>query len=150
VLLIDNADLDQPLCSRLDTEDGNVAPILERHLLELLAPPAETSRSFVARVSKLMAKRLGQGEVTIDAIAAEMSMSVRSLRRHLTEEGSSFRQILQQHRRATIEAILRDEGARLSDLAGRLSYSDGAVLSRAFKSWTGMSPREYAKAQHQD
>lgn len=150
VLIMDNVELDQPLHSRLDGEDGNIAPILERHLLELLGPPAEVSQSFVSRVSRLMAKRLGRGEVTIDAVAAELSMSVRSLRRHLTEEGSSFRQILQQHRRTTIEAMLRGDGARLSDLAGRLSYSDGAVLSRAFKSWTGMSPREYAKAQRQD
>jgi AraC-like DNA-binding protein len=45
-----------------------------------------------------------------------------------------------------IETILTSEGARLSDLASRLSYSDSAVLSRAFKTWTGVSPRQYAKS----
>ena len=83
--------------------------------------------------------------MTVDAIAAEMGISVRSLRRHLASERTSFRQILQSHRRCAIEAILCSDGARLSDLANRLSYSDSAVLSRAFKSWTGVSPRAYAK-----
>jgi AraC-like DNA-binding protein len=90
---------------------------------------------------------VGRADVTVDVIAAEMSMSVRSLRRHLAAEGSSFRQILRLHRRTMMESILRTDDARLGDLAGRLNYSDGAVLSRAFKSWTGMSPRQYAKSK---
>lgn len=67
--------------------------------------------------------------------------------RHLTQDGTSFRQILQARRRTAIEAILSSNGARLADLAGSMSYSDSAVLSRAFKSWTGMSPRAYARSR---
>jgi len=147
LLLISRADMEQPLRSRLDSEKGDVASILERHLRELLGPPAETPQSYAARVSSLIARRVGRAAVTIDVVAAEMNLSVRSLRRHLTAEGSSFRQILRMHRRTLMESILRADDAHLGDLAGRLSYSDGAVLSRAFKSWTGMSPRKYIKSQ---
>jgi len=50
--------------------------------------------------------------------------------------------------REMIESILRSpEGARLSTLARRLSYSDSAVLSRAFKGWKGLSPRQYKKSR---
>ena len=113
--------------------------------MELLAPPRESRQTFAARAGNLIAKRLGRTSVTFDTLAADMNMSIRSLRRHLTDEGTSFRQLLQQHRRSMIESILRSEGARLSDLAGRLNYSDSAVLSRAFKTWTGVSPRQYSK-----
>jgi AraC-like DNA-binding protein len=147
LLLISRRDMEQPLRWRLDPQESDVAPILERHLRELLGPPAETSHTYVARVGDLLARRVGRAAVTIDVIAAEMSMSVRSLRRHLTEEGSSFREILRTHRRTMMESILRADDARLADLAGRLNYSDGAVLSRAFKSWTGMSPRQYVKSK---
>jgi AraC-like DNA-binding protein len=143
-LIIANSDLDKPL-RRFDPAEHDVAPILERHLLELLAPRVDAAETIAGRVDALIARRLGRAEVTVEALAAEMSMSVRSLRRHLTAERTSFRQILQAHRRTAIEAILCSNGARLSDLASRLSYSDSAVLSRAFKSWTGMSPRAYAK-----
>ena len=145
ILVIANEDLDQPLRLRLKPSDEDVTVILERHLMELLATPAESERTYAARAGNLIARRLGRTSVTIDAVAAEMNMSVRSLRRHLTDEGTSFRQLLQQHRRTMIETILRSEDARLSDLANRLSYSDSAVLSRAFKTWTGVSPRQYTK-----
>jgi len=145
-LIIANDDLEKTLRWRFDASEQDVTPILERHLLELLAPPARLLQTVATRADALIARRLGRGSVTIETVAAEMNMSVRTLRRHLTEEKTSFRQILQAHRRATIETILRSDGARLSDLASRLSYSDSAVLSRAFKTWTGMSPRAYAKS----
>lgn len=147
LLLISSRDMEQPLRSRLGLEEGDVAPILERHLRELLGPPVEAAHSCVERVGALVARRVGRADVTIDVIAAEMNMSVRSLRRHLSAEGSSFRQILRVHRRTMMETILSSDDARLGDLAGRLNYSDSAVLSRAFKTWTGMSPRQYIKSK---
>lgn len=147
-LIIADSDVCKPLRYRFDVAEQHVAPILERHLMDLLGPTDEqVSPTIAAQANALIARRLGRREVSIEAVAAELSMSVRSLRRHLTEEGTSFRQILQAHRRTAIETILRSDGARLSDLASRLSYSDSAVLSRAFKAWTGMSPRAYAKSQ---
>jgi AraC-like DNA-binding protein len=147
-LIIANADLEKPLRWRFEAGEQDVAPILERHLMELLRPTEEKMpESAASRVDALIARRLGRAEVSIESIAAQMSMSVRSLRRHLTDEGTSFRQILQAHRRTAMEAILSSNGARLADLAGRMSYSDSAVLSRAFKSWTGISPRAYARSR---
>jgi AraC-like DNA-binding protein len=145
-LVISNEDLDQRLRWSLDPGEEDIAPILERHLMELLGPTGEGERTVAARASSLIAKRLGRTSVAIDMIAAEMNTSVRSLRRHLTEEGTSFRQMLQEHRRTMIEAVLRSDGTRLSDLADRIGYSDSAVLSRAFKAWTGVSPRTYRKS----
>jgi AraC-like DNA-binding protein len=147
-LIIDNADLEKPLRWRFEPGEHDVAPILERHLMELLRPTEEKMpQSAARRVDALIARGLGRVDVSIESIATQLSMSVRSLRRHLTEEGTSFRQILQAHRRTAIEAILSSHGARLADLADRMSYSDSAVLSRAFKSWTGMSPRAYARSR---
>ncbi len=145
-LIVANSDLDRPL-RRFDPGQHDVAPILEQHLLELLAPRVDARGTLAGRVDALIARRLGRAKVTGEAVAAEMSMSVRSLHRYLTAENTSFRQILQAHRRTAVEAILCSDGARLSDLASRLSYSDSAALSRAFKSWTGMSPRAYAKSK---
>jgi AraC-like DNA-binding protein len=146
ILVIANEDLDQPLSRRLKPSEGDITPILERHLMELLPAPGEPGQTFSARAGSSIARRLGRTSVTIVDVAADMNMSARTLRRHLTDEDTSFRQLLQQHRRTMIETILRSEGARLSNLASRLNYSDAAVLSRAFKTWTGISPRQYAKS----
>ncbi len=145
-LILDNADLKSPVRWRLEAA-ADVAPLLERHLRELLQPvrDEELHESMTARVNALIARKLGRSDVGIETVAAEIEMSVRSLRRHLAEEGTTFRQILQAHRRTAIEVMLKTHGARLSDLASRMSYSDSAVLSRAFKNWTGMSPSAYAR-----
>lgn len=144
-LVLENADIDRPLRWRWDAAKQDVALVVERHMRDLLGAEELVAPSIDERVRVLIARRLGRTKVTIDAIAAEMSMSVRSLRRHLVSAGTSYREILQAHRRSAVEAILRTEGERLSSLANRLSYSDSAVLSRAFKAWTGVSPRQFRK-----
>lgn len=145
-LLISKNDMGQPVRMQRNLDESDVAPV-ERHLRELLGPPVEAPHSCVERVSTLVATRVGRAELTIDVIAGDMNMSARNLRRRLTEEGTSFREILRAHRKALMESVLNADDARLNDLAGRLNYSDGAVLSRAFKSWTGMSPRQYVKSR---
>lgn len=146
VLLISRRDMEQPVRRKWSQDESDVVPILERHLRELLGP-AKTPQGCVERVSALVASRVGRAALTIEVIAEEMNMSVRSLRRRLTEEGSSFREILRVHRKTLMESVLNADDARLNDLASRLNYSDGAVVSRAFKSWTGMSPRQYVKSR---
>jgi AraC-like DNA-binding protein len=147
-LIIANVDLDKPLRGHFDANTQNAVAILERHLMELLSPPRATdTESASARVNELVGRRLGSAEVTFEAIAVQMNMSVRSLRRHLTAEGTSFREILKAHRRTAVESALHGQAVRLSGLADRLSYSDPSALSRAFKNWTGQSPREYAKSR---
>jgi AraC-like DNA-binding protein len=144
-LILSNADIDRPLRWRGDATKQDTALVVERHMRDLLGAHEVVAQSIEERVRVLIAGKLGRTKVTIDAIAAELSMSVRSLRRHLALADTSYRQILQAHRRSAVEAILRTDGKRPSNLASRLSYSDSAVLSRAFKLWTGVSPREYAR-----
>ncbi len=147
-LVLDNEDLRAPVRWRAEAEESDIAPILERHLMELLQPQEEDPPGSIAgRVDAAIARRLGRSDVGIETVAAEMKMSVRSLRRYLEQEGTTFRQILQAHRRTAIEAMLNSNGGRLADLASRISYSDSAVLSRAFKTWTGMSPSAFARAK---
>jgi AraC-like DNA-binding protein len=145
-LILDNADLRNPVRWRLEAEEPDVVPILERHLMELLQEDEEVAPdSVTGRVNYLIARKLARADLGIETVAAEMKMAVRTLRRHLAEEGTTFREILQAHRRTAIEAVLSANGARLADLASRMNYSDSAVLSRAFKSWTGLSPSAYAR-----
>ncbi len=99
------------------------------------------------RTSAHIARTLGHAALSLETTAARFGMSSRNLRRRLADEGTSFRKLLQIQRRTKIEAVLSDGRVPLTTLAAWLSYSDGSVLSRAFKSWTGLSPVHYSKAQ---
>lgn len=78
-------------------------------------------------------------------VAAELKLSERSLRRRLTEEGTSFRDLLQDARKERAQTILSKPGMSLSVAAEQLGYSDTAAFSRAFKEWTGMSPGRFLR-----
>jgi len=75
-------------------------------------------------------------------VARHIGMSVASLRRRLEERGTRFREI----RAATLtaEAKLRlDHGETVTQVADELGFSDGRSFARAFREWTGQSPRQY-------
>lgn len=75
-------------------------------------------------------------------VARHLGMSVASLRRRLEERGTRFREI----RAAMLaaEAKLRiDHGEPVAQVAEELGFSDGRSFARAFREWTGQSPREY-------
>ena len=48
-----------------------------------------------------------------------------------------------QARLVKAQSLLHDTGLRLLDIALMLGYSEPATFSRAFRRWTGVSPREY-------
>lgn len=136
---IANADLDRPLRQAAIRED-DLLPLVERHLLELMTPPRKPQSSWAAKTSYLIGKRLGRSEIRLEHIAVELNTSERSLRRHLAEEGTTFRDLLRERRQTTVQAVMQSESTKLKELAYRLNYSDSATLSRAYKAWTGSPP----------
>ena len=67
------------------------------------------------------------------------------LRRRLTEEGTSFREVLQEARQERAKTMLSKSGMSLAVAAEQLGYSDTAAFSRAFKEWTGLSPGRFLR-----
>lgn len=147
ILTIRNQDMDRPLRWGMGPHDATLLPVLERHLLDLVSSDITAAPQLSERTSAHIARTLGHAALSLETTAARFGMSSRSLRRRLAEEGTSFRKLLQFQRRSKIEAVLRDGQVPLTTLASWLSYSDGSVLSRAFKKWTGLSPVHHSKAQ---
>jgi AraC-like DNA-binding protein len=138
-IYIANEDMDRPL-RQFAIQEDDILPLVERHLVELMTPPRKPLPTWAAKADFLIGRKLGRAEVKIEDIAAELHTSPRSLRRHLAEEGTSFRALLRERRESTVKAILQSESTKLKELAYRLNYSDSATLSRAYKNWTGSSP----------
>ena len=136
-IVIANHDLRQPLPWRMGPLDATTLPVLERHLLTLLHEENAPNRSCAESAAIQVARRLGRAPVTVEAIAKDLNLSVRTLRRRLAAEDTSFRSILQGQRLAKLEGIMTSGPRPLAALAFRLNYSDPSVLSRAFKNWTG-------------
>ena len=89
---------------------------------------------------------LGSGPVNIDIISAQLSTSERTLRRRLTQDNTSFRELLSQSRRESAEIYMADPRMSLVQIAQALSFADQSSFSRAFKEWFDVSPRAYRHA----
>lgn len=79
----------------------------------------------------------------LDAVAAELHLSTRSLRRRLAEEGTSFRALIDEVRQTLAEEMLLSAHMKLAEVAARLGYTEPAAFVTAFKRWKGMSPSAY-------
>jgi AraC-like DNA-binding protein len=79
-------------------------------------------------------------------IADELGVDVRTLRRHLVAEGTSFQELRDEVREQLAVALLGDLGLSVTEVARRLGYAETSAFSHAFKRWRGVSPRTF---QHQ-
>ena len=87
----------------------------------------------------------GPGMRTIQSIADELSMSSSTLGRRLTEEGTSFSEVLQGSLLDRAKMQLLDRSTSVSEVATELGYSDLTNFSHAFKRWTGSSPSHFRR-----
>lgn len=96
----------------------------------------------------IVRKYLGiAGSVPPDQVsmAKLMNTSERTLKRRLSEEGTSFRALLMEVRYAMAKELLESNQLCMSEIAERLGFSDSSSFSQAFKRWHGCAPQSYRK-----
>ncbi|MDJ0541965.1 MAG: helix-turn-helix transcriptional regulator, partial [Microcystis sp. M53603_WE2] len=69
----------------------------------------------------------------------------RTLQRRLGEEGLTYTQVVEKIRFEQAVLWLQEPQIKLIDIAMELGYSDTAHFTRAFKRWTGLSPRDFRR-----
>ncbi|WP_161906035.1 AraC family transcriptional regulator [Paracoccus sp. MKU1] len=137
--------LAMPLPFNSRSDFARVQPVIERHLIDLMRAGTTEQTGIVDQVRWLVARRVGVQDVQFSAIAAEMGMPERTLRRQLNAHGAGFREMLLKERMKRARRLLDGRAPiSLERLAEKLGYSDAAAFSRAFKSWHGISPRRFA------
>ena len=88
---------------------------------------------------------LQKNNYQIEAIAQQLSMSVRQLQRYLQSQETSYQQRVQQIRHMLALQYLQDPHLSLQEIALLLSYSEQSAFQRAFKHWTGETPQMWRK-----
>jgi AraC-like DNA-binding protein len=81
----------------------------------------------------------------IEVVAAQLYMSARTLRRKLTQQGTSYQQILIDVRRHLAIEFLSRTNFSAEQIAERLGFADAANFRHAFKRWTGKTTRDYRR-----
>jgi AraC-like DNA-binding protein len=90
---------------------------------------------------------LHTGETGMDRIADGLGMSRQTLLRRLKAEGTTVEKILDRLRKRMALGYLEGGKASIDEVAYLVGFSDPAAFSRAFKRWTGMSPKAMRRSQ---
>jgi AraC-like DNA-binding protein len=148
------ADVDEIIFSRksgeypIVTADPYLNRLCVRFCEETLARLGKKTSPLKVKVENGIAALLPHGEMHVDAIAAQLGMSTRTLARKLASEGHSFTKILEGLRCALARRYLAESEMSISEIAWLLGYSEVANFTHAFHRWTGTNPRtERAKAR---
>jgi len=78
-----------------------------------------------------------------EQVAARLSISPQTLRRKLAAEQTSFQRVRDQLRRDVAVSALARGDASIEQLSERLGFSEPSAFHRAFRRWTGATPRAY-------
>ena len=142
-------------CSRnalvLRRQDAELPlPMYDAHLVRLLEEQcrAQLDRRQVGgitgQVRQLLLGAAGLA-ASFEDVASQLAMAPRSLHRRLTEEGTSFRNLVEAERKQLAGQLLESTEMKQDDLAFQLGYGDSTAFARAFRRWFGKSPSEYRK-----
>ncbi len=85
-----------------------------------------------------------------DKLARRLNMSTRTLRRHLSAEGISYKALLGEIRKNKALELIASTKMPIENISTELGYKDVANFYHAFKHWTGTTPSNYRKMNTHD
>lgn len=139
-LVFPRAYLDRPMASA----DPVLLGILEREAERALGEQPHENR-FIGEVRRRVRERLAEGPPTLESLAAELRMSPRTLQRRLGDADTSLSDLVDDLRSELARSLVQ-EGRALSEIAYVLGYTEPRAFARAFRRWTGTTPRRLRSA----
>jgi len=142
-LIFDAAELQRPLIRSayelekyLDKAPADFMTIpgseadLERQIMRYLTDPLEG----------------GVRPIGLSQAASFLGMSQQTLHRRLLEEGTTFQSIKDSLRREKAISLLLKGSLSVEEISALLGFNEARSFTRAFKLWTGVSPRQYRQS----
>ncbi|MBU8899079.1 AraC family transcriptional regulator [Corallococcus sp. H22C18031201] len=140
-LTLDAATLDL----RVTGGDPALLSVLERAATAPPPPPAtEPARGdFAVRVREAIRATLQDGAPQMAEVARGLHVSARTLQRRLAEQDTTFQDEVDAVRNTLARQYLADPHLGVSEVAFLLGFAELSTFDRAFKRWTGKTPRAW-------
>jgi len=125
--------LDRPLPGH----DVELHRALQRdHARQLMLTPDDCAE----QVRRALRTALPSGRGSEGEIAQLLSVAVRTLRRQLAVQGTTFRQLLEDVRYEIARQLLAGSQLSATEIAEVLAYANVSAFTRSFRRWTGSAP----------
>ena len=84
---------------------------------------------------------------SVEVVAKQLSVSIRTLRQQLADEGTGYQKILDQVRHGLACEYLENTRLPVQEIAHRVGFDEPGNFTHAFKRWAGMTPSAYRAAR---
>ncbi|MBR9912853.1 MAG: AraC family transcriptional regulator [Gammaproteobacteria bacterium] len=113
---------------------------------DLLTIPG-SDQSLQQQITRLLTPAYGQPLEfpALESLARRLKLSPKTLHRRLKKEATSYQRIKDNLRRDLALNKLIREQLPVHQVAELVGFADARSFTRAFKHWTGLSPREYCR-----
>ena len=98
------------------------------------------------RIRKWLVHKIHNGEPTQLAASKTMGMSLRSLQRHISNEGGTYRGLVKQVRIDLSHEYLLDDRLSILEISALVGFNGASSFSHAFRNWTGITPTDFRRA----
>lgn len=141
--LLDYADAD----IRLPSANRDLARQFDTILTEHLARLAQDD--LPTRCKAFLLGHLTSGVPSEAELARELGLSRRSLQRRLSEQGLSYKQLVDTTRHELALRYLDDPRKLMTEITFLLGFSEQSAFTRSFRRWQGESPSAYRQARRE-
>ncbi|AFI90340.1 AraC family transcriptional regulator [Pectobacterium parmentieri] len=123
----------------LATSNSSLFKLHEKHAIYLI--DMLFNKTIKGRVRDSISKKLETGSCNIHSVASDLFMTPRTLQRRLDEEGTYFKDILEEVKMNLAEYYLIYSQYSLSHIAELVGYKEPSSFHRACLRWFRSSPR---------
>ncbi len=141
-MLINRALLDIPL----GKYDPNINRLLCSHAEQQITQLVE--QLPIETITQFISNQLPLGVPDIADAASSLHMSVRTLQRKLADHELSFSGLVDSTRQDLAIRYLKDTATKIVYISQMLGFSEQSAFQRAFKRWTGSTPKQYRDQLH--
>jgi len=139
-VVLDAAELARPLAQASPVTLHLAESECRRLMLERRA-----RTGFAERVRDRIARHGGRPP-DMEAVADELHVTPRTLRRRLKDEGTSYSALCNEVRETYSEELLAVADLSVAEIADRLGYADATSFIAAFKRWKGETPHRFRQS----
>ncbi|NNF96819.1 MAG: helix-turn-helix transcriptional regulator, partial [Halobacteria archaeon] len=125
----------------LPTSNAEMARANEKVIVDYLA--RLDKNNITAQVKAKLLDLLPSGNFTEETIIQSLHISQRTLQRKFKDEGTTYKQLLDESRSELAKEYVNDTSLSFSEITYLLGFSEQSNFTRAFKRWQGQSPSAY-------